>query len=100
MLGILHSPIKTLSTIIGGNRLATTLSEPATAQATANWVRAYRDAIVAPHVGSNKAVREAASKLANLITEQSGGNARELATRLEYAGALSALESPPTGRPN
>lgn len=100
VLGVLHSPIKTLSTLIGGNRIAAVLSEPATAQATANWLKAYRDAMVAPHLGSSKAVREAAGRLADLITQQSGGNARELAARLEVGAAVSDLVNPPRGKLN
>lgn len=74
VLGILHSPIKTLSTILGGNKLATVLSEPAAAQSTANWLRAYHAALVSPHVGASERYRRAAEELAGFIVRQSGGN--------------------------
>jgi hypothetical protein len=91
--GILFEPISALTTIIGGNRLATVLSRPATAQATASWLKAYRDAILAPHAGSRKAVRAAAEKLAQAIVRETGGNPQVLAAQLQ-GGVASATELP------
>lgn len=89
VMGILHHPIKTLSTIIGGDRLATVLAEPASARALADWSKAYRDAIVAPHAGSSKAVKDAADKLAGHITRQHGGDAAALAAQLQFNAQLN-----------
>ncbi len=84
VLDMLRNPIKVLSTVIGGTRLAKVLSEPATARAAADWAKAYHDAITAPHVGSSRKVREAADNLATRIVRQSGsGNQRALAAALQ-----------------
>ena len=89
-LSVLRSPIKVLSTIVGGSRLAAVLSEPATARAAADWAQAYKDAITAPHVGSSRKVREAADNLASLIVRQSGGgNQAALAASLQVGGQPS-----------
>jgi hypothetical protein len=87
VLGIYAEPISTLSALIGGNALAKVLSQPATAQATASWLKAYRDAITVPHVGSSKAVRAAAEKLAQLIVRDTGGNPNILAAQLQLGTA-------------
>ena len=92
VLGILHSPIKTLSTLIGGNRLATVLSKPATAQVTASWIKAYRDALIAPHLRSSAAYRRASEQLAGLIVRESGGNPAMLTAQLTGAAAIGNVE--------
>ena len=92
VLGILHSPIKTLSTIIGGNRLAKILSEPATAQATASWINSYRNALTAPHAKSTAAYRRASEQLAGLIVRESGGNPSLLAAQLAGTAAVSEAQ--------
>ena len=103
VLDMLRNPIKVLSTVIGGTRLAKVLSEPATARAAADWAKAYHDAITAPHVGSSRKVREAADNLATRIVRQSGsGNQRALAAALQVqAGNVNPSnwqQSGPIGR--
>lgn len=86
--GVIHTPIRLLAGTIGGARLARVLSEPATAEGLASWTNAYRDAIVAPSAGKSRATQDAARQLADIITEQSGGNgesAAALAARLNAA---------------
>lgn len=99
VLGVLHSPIKTLSTILGGNKLATVLSEPAAAQSTANWLRAYHAALVAPHIGSSERYRRAAEELAGFIVRQSGGNPSMIAAQLTGQAALNASAQAPLSNP-
>lgn len=94
VLGILHSPIKTLSTIVGGNRMATVLSEPATARAAADWAKSYREAIIAPSAKSSAQAKRAARQLATLITQRTGGNPETLATQL-----TGQTITPPSGDP-
>jgi hypothetical protein len=48
-------------------------------EAAADWARAYRDAIVAPHAGSSPRVRQAAEQLAAMITGWRGAEADALA---------------------
>lgn len=92
VMGILHSPIKTLSTLIGGDRLATVLSEPATARATAEWAKAYRDAVLFPHVKATRSIRDASEKLAGVVVGREGGNPQALALELQLG--LPAPEKP------
>lgn len=100
VLGILHSPIKTLSTILGGNKLAAVLSEPAAAQSTANWIKAYHAALVSPHVGASEAYRRASEELAGFIVRQSGGNPSMISAQLTGAATLGgAAPQPPPGAP-
>jgi hypothetical protein len=92
VLGILHNPIKTLSTITGGTRIAALLSKPATAQATADWIKAYRNALIAPHLRSSAAYRRASEQLAGLIVRETGGNPSLLAAQLTGAAAVGNVE--------
>lgn len=70
VLGVIHSPITTLSTLLAGGKMASVLSEPATARAAADWAKAYHATLLAPHMASrSRAVREAAEKLAGLISK-------------------------------
>lgn len=87
VFGVLHHPIQTLSTLIGGNRLATALTEPATAQATADWLKAYSNAITSQHATAPSNVKAAAEKLAGIIARTSPGNINPqiLALQLQFA---------------
>lgn len=87
VMDVIHHPIRALSALTGGNYLAKVLSEPASAQLTAQWLQAYRNALVAPSANSSKAVQTAAGRLANEIVKLSGGgNAAQIASQLSVQG--------------
>lgn len=94
VMGILHHPIQTLTTLIGGGRMATVLSEPATAQATAEWTKAYLASINSPGSGATKAARAASEKLSALIAGQDGSNPAVLASQLQRGIAGQAANEP------
>ena len=89
VMDILHHPVRALATMVGGNKLATILSEPATARATADWTKAYRDALISPNKA--RAARDASRQLAGIIARQTGEDAGTLAQQL-----WSATTSAPT----
>jgi hypothetical protein len=89
VVDIIRSPIKVLSTLIGGNRLAKVLSEPVTARATADWARAYKEAITAPSANADAKTRRAAEKLADLIVSRGGGNKTEILAALQITSQLT-----------
>ena len=88
VVDIIRSPIKVLSTLIGGNRLAKILSEPVTARATADWARAYKEAITAPSANASRKTRMAAEKLADLIVARDGGNKTAVLSALQVGGSV------------
>lgn len=101
VMDIIRSPIKALSTIIGGGRLARVLSEPVTARATADWARAYKEAIVAPSAAADRKTRMAAEKLANLIVAQGGGDRAQILASLQAGSQIiGGGQRPPTTTPN
>jgi hypothetical protein len=89
VVDIIRSPIKVLSTLIGGNRLAKVLSEPVTARATADWARAYKEAITAPSASADRKTKMAAERLANLIVADGGGDKAKVLAALQLTGPLT-----------
>lgn len=100
VMDMIHHPIRALSTILGGNRIATLLSEPASARLTSEWLKAYRDSLVAPSAGKSRAQQTAARKLADEIIRRTGGgpgDAAQLAAQLSAVTA-SGIASAGTSR--
>lgn len=100
VLQIVHSPIaalKTLTSIIGGNKMAGVLSEPATARSMAEWTNAYRDAIISPSANSSRRVQRAAQGLANIMAPRVGYDSTVLAgiLRGEIGAAATDLRPQP-----
>lgn len=96
VLGIIHHPLFALATLVGGTKMANVLSEPVTAQATATWLRAYRDAITAPSAGASLRVRNAAEKLAGMIT---GGKGDPALTGALFPAAIQQPFTAPQTNP-
>ena len=93
VIGIVHHPILTLATYLGSNRLAQLLAEPAAARGIAEWSKAYRDAIVAPHKGSARQVRVASERLADTIAPLVGAPRAALAAQLTTAGTAQPRDA-------
>lgn len=73
VMGIIHAPIKTLTTMIGGGRMARMLSEPASARKIADWVKAYREVVTNPaDVSRSRAAMQASERLAAFIARETG----------------------------
>jgi hypothetical protein len=97
-MSIWAHPIAALLAVTSGTRMAKVLSEPATAQATATWMKAYQQAITAPSAGSSLKVRNAAEQLAGIITLGTGEDAQVLAAKL--VPGVAAPQSGNEIRPN
>jgi hypothetical protein len=64
---ITHEPLKLLSTLVGGNAIARSLSEPATAQSMAKWARTYVAVSAGPSPTSRAAFEAATRNLVSAI---------------------------------
>lgn len=92
VLSLIHNPLKALGTVVGGDKISRVLTEPVSARATADWVKAYRESLVSP-VKGDRAFKNASQRLADLLVKQYAVAPQDLNAILQMPGA-----SAPQGR--
>lgn len=83
VMDIIHKPLRVVSTLVGAPRLARVLAEPVSAQSTADWVKAYREAVANPNGRTSRQFKAASAKLADLLVKQYSVNPNVAATSLQ-----------------
>lgn len=77
------APLTTLAAAIGGAGAAKVLSSPVGASSVAKWSRAYEAAASAPTPARIEAYNRASSLLAINVSQVSGGNIKDILSRLQ-----------------
>lgn len=90
VMGIIHAPIKTLATMLGGSKMARILSEPASARATADWIKAYQAVIENPtDAPKARAAMQASRRLAGFVAREAGVTEEVALTQLLATPVMS-----------
>lgn len=83
VMDFIHAPLRAVATLVGAPRLARVLAEPISAQSTADWVKAYRDAVANPSGRTSRQFKAASAKLADLLVKQYSVNPNVAAPSLQ-----------------
>ncbi len=70
VMDFIHAPLRAVATLVGAPRLARVLAEPISAKSTAEWVKAYREAVANPSGRTSRQFSAASARLADLLVKQ------------------------------
>lgn len=83
VMDFIHAPLRAVATLVGAPRLARVLADPISAQSTADWVKAYREAVANPSGRTSRQFKAASAKLADLLVKQYSVNPNVAAPSLQ-----------------